>query len=243
MKTTFPHCQATVNDADKSADAFSVFPRVLDIPGLIEQDFRLLFGEATANKFLEKWPTTFKGKVMKESHGLTPTTELLELMRNAESAVENENGWDSDMVAILLLLHLLPPAAQGRKKPGQMSACQGVDQLIKFQKVGTSVQQHMDSITQSSQPYLLALGSTKSSIHSYFVVIDKHAVPCKATASVGAFDKLFDKLFKAHFVFGTSYSSCLSNFFTFVQTTIYKIDIGETKETPRVAVLRAIMLH
>ncbi|KAM9537075.1 uncharacterized protein ACWYII_040816 isoform 2-T2 [Salvelinus alpinus] len=98
-------------------------------------------------------------------------------------------SWDSDMADILLLLHLLPPAAQGRKKPGQMSACQ---------EVGTSVQQHLDSITQSSQPYLLALGSTKSSIHSYFVVIDKHAVPCKATASVGAFDELF----KAHFVFG-----------------------------------------
>ncbi|XP_021424034.2 uncharacterized protein LOC110493846 [Oncorhynchus mykiss] len=171
MKTAFPHCQAMVNDADKSAD---VFPRALDIPGLIEQDFRLLFGEATANKFLEKWPTTFKGKVM-DSHGLTPTTELLELMRNAESAVENENGWDSDMAAILLLLHLLPSAVQGRKKPGQMSACQGVDQLIRFQKVVTSVQQHLDSITQSGQPYLLALGSTKSSIHSYFVVIDKHA--------------------------------------------------------------------
>lgn len=42
------------------------------------------------------------------------------------------------MAAILLLLHLLPPAAQGRKKPGQMSACQGVDQLIKFQKVSKS---------------------------------------------------------------------------------------------------------
>lgn len=58
----------------------------------IEQDFRLLFGEATANKFLEKWPTTFKAKVIKESHGLVSTTELLDLMRNAESAAEVENG-------------------------------------------------------------------------------------------------------------------------------------------------------
>lgn len=58
----------------------------------IEQDFRHVFGEATANKFLEKWPTTFKEKVMKESQGLIPTTELLDLMRNAESAVETENG-------------------------------------------------------------------------------------------------------------------------------------------------------
>ncbi|KAL6454882.1 hypothetical protein MHYP_G00363330 [Metynnis hypsauchen] len=103
------------------------------------------------------------------------------------------------MSANLLLPHLLPPSAQGRNWPGKMSASQAVDQLIRFQKVGTSVQQHLDSITQSSQPYLLALGSTKSSIHSYFVVIDKHALPCKATGSVGAFDELF----KAHFAFGT----------------------------------------
>ena len=58
----------------------------------IEQDFRLLFGETTANKFLEKWPTSFKAKIIMESHRLIPTTELLDLMRSAESAAEVENG-------------------------------------------------------------------------------------------------------------------------------------------------------
>ncbi|XDV17358.1 hypothetical protein PO909_023232 [Leuciscus waleckii] len=65
------------------------------------------------------------------------------------------------MSAILLLLHLLPPSAQVRKRPGKLSAYQAVDQIIRFQKVGTSVQQHLDNITQSSQPYLLAQGSTE----------------------------------------------------------------------------------
>ncbi|XP_076132518.1 uncharacterized protein LOC143139258 [Alosa pseudoharengus] len=196
MKTTFIYRQAMVNDENKSSDVLLVFPRFLDTPGLVEQDFRLLFGETTANKFLERWPTTFKAKVIKESHGLVPTTELLDLMHNAESAAQVENGWDSDMSAILLLLHLLPPSAQGRKSLGKMSASQAIDQLIRFQKVGTSVQQHLDNITQSTQPYLLAQGSTQSSIHSYFVVIDKHALQCKATGSVGAFEELF----KAHYV-------------------------------------------
>ncbi len=58
----------------------------------IEQDFRLLFGEATANKFLEKWPTNLKTKVITESQGLVPTTELLDLMRNADSTAVAENG-------------------------------------------------------------------------------------------------------------------------------------------------------
>ena len=122
MKTTFIYRQAMVNDESKAADVFLVFPRFLDTPGLvwclnslnhqnhqcsiwyhssllsmyvvlqIEQDFRLLFGEATANTFLERWPTTFRARVIKESHGLVPTTELLDLMRNAESTAEVENG-------------------------------------------------------------------------------------------------------------------------------------------------------
>ncbi|KAF7686887.1 hypothetical protein HF521_015280 [Silurus meridionalis] len=63
MKMTFIYRQAMVSDEAKSSDVFLVFPRFLDTPGLIEQDFRFLFGEATANKFLEKWPTTFKAKI------------------------------------------------------------------------------------------------------------------------------------------------------------------------------------
>ncbi|XP_036978681.1 uncharacterized protein LOC119033139 [Acanthopagrus latus] len=239
MKATFIYRHSLVNDEKRAADIFSVFPRFLDTPGLIEQDFRLLFGELTANKFLEKWPTSLRAKVITESHGLVPSTELLDLMRNAESTVVVENGWDSDMSAILLLLHLLPPSAQGRKRPGKMSASQAVGHLIKFIKAGTSVQQHLNNISQSSQPYLLAQGPTRSSIHTYFIVIDKCALPCKATGSVAALDELF----KAHYIFGTSYSPSLANFFTFLQTTVYNIDVGETKETPRVAELRARMMH
>ncbi|XP_063075072.1 growth/differentiation factor 2 [Engraulis encrasicolus] len=112
-------------------------------------------------------------------------------MHNAETSTEVENGWDSDTSAIILLLHLLPPSAQGRKKPGKISASNAVDHLIKFQKTGTSLQQHLDNITESRQPYLLAQGPQKSSIHSFFIAIDKHALPCQGTTSVGALDELF----------------------------------------------------
>ncbi|KAE8300931.1 hypothetical protein D5F01_LYC01080 [Larimichthys crocea] len=169
MKATFIYRQSMVNNEKRSGDVFSVFPRFLDTPGLIEQDFRLLFGEATANKFLEKWANNLKTKVITESHGLVPTTELLDLMRNAESTAEIENGWDSDMSAILLLLHLLPPSAQGRKRQGKVSTCQAVQHLIRFMKAGTSVQQHLDNISQSSQPYLLAQGPARSSIHTFLL--------------------------------------------------------------------------
>ena len=38
-------------------------------------------------------------------------------------------------------------------------------------------------------------------------------------------------------VFGTSYSPALNNFLTFLQTSIYNIDVGKTKETPRMTQL------
>ncbi|CAI5657416.1 unnamed protein product [Oreochromis niloticus] len=107
MKATFIYRHSMVNDEKNAADVFIGLMRFLDTPGLIEQDFRLLFCEVTASKSLERWPINLKAKVVKESHGLVSTSELLELMCNAES------GWDSDMSTILLLLHLLPPFAQG----------------------------------------------------------------------------------------------------------------------------------
>ncbi|GAA6069269.1 uncharacterized protein LOC113118512 [Tachysurus ichikawai] len=151
MKMTFMYRQAMVNNEAKSSDVFLVFPQFLNTPGLIEQDFRFLFGEATANKFLEKWPPTFKAKVIKESHELVPSTELFDLMRNAESAAEVENGWDSDISAILLLLHLLPPSAQGRKRPGKLSVYQAVDRLIRFQKAAGVGQSTLNSVVISME--------------------------------------------------------------------------------------------
>jgi len=64
-------------------------------------------------------------------------------------------------------------------------------------------------------------------------------IPCQANRSLGAFDELF----KAHFVFNLSYDSALVSFYTFLQTTVYNIDIGKMKESPRVKDLRAKLLN
>lgn len=46
----------------------------------------------------------------------------------------NPLGWDRDLAAILLLVHLLPPTAKG-KKTRKISAAEAADQVIKFMKV------------------------------------------------------------------------------------------------------------
>ncbi|KAK0149217.1 hypothetical protein N1851_010256 [Merluccius polli] len=101
---------------------------------------------------------------------------------------------------------------------------------------GTSVQQHLDNIAQSSQPYLLAQGPTKSSIHSSSSLpstsMHFHAKPPPQSGAL-------DELFKAHYVF----VPVLNNLFHFSATSIYNIDVGKTKETPRIAELRARMVR
>ncbi|KAJ8391409.1 hypothetical protein AAFF_G00090390 [Aldrovandia affinis] len=127
----------------------------------------------------------------------------------------------------------------GRRKPGKVSASQAEKHLVVFKKSGTSIQEHLDAITTSSQPYLLAVGARKNAVHQFFIVLDKNAIPCRSTSCLGAFDELF----KAHFVFGTSYNPMLRNMYTFIQTTVYNIDVGKVKESPRVAEVRAQRRH
>ncbi|KAM9483225.1 uncharacterized protein Hap1MRO34_008208 [Clarias gariepinus] len=242
MRETFQYRRKMIHDPSRCTDVLTEFPRYLDIKGLIELDFACLFGEKTAAKFLERWPTTFMQKVIQQSKGLNSSQELQDLIDCAESAMDtesDEDGWGSGLASILLLLHLIPPSAQGRKRPGKMSASQAEKHIVIFKKAGTNIQEHLDSIKESTQPYLLAVGTKKSTIHGYYIILDKKAIPCKSVSGLAAFDELF----KAHFVFGASYNKVLHNMYTFIQTTIFEIDIGKVKESPRVAELRARFIH
>lgn len=81
----------------------------------------------------------------------------------------------------------------------------------------------------STQPFLLFVGEKKRRIQRYYIILDQ-VIPCVVHTAVAAFDELF----KGHFVFAGSYDEALFNFYTFIQTTIYGIDVATTKESPRV---------
>ncbi|XP_039521452.1 uncharacterized protein LOC120474899 [Pimephales promelas] len=203
----------------------------------------LMFGEGASGKLLEKWTTAFKKKVIQQCKKLPTTSDVGELLLAAESPSDDSEDcvnfvWDSDLSSIILLLHLIPPSAQGRKRPGKVSASQAEKHLVVFKKSGTNIEEHLRNITASAQPYLLAVGPQKKSVHQFYIILDQHAIPCKSTSSLGAFDELF----KSHFVFGTSYNTMLHNMYTFIQTTVYNIDVGKVKESPRVAEVRARLL-
>ncbi|XP_060760435.1 uncharacterized protein LOC132870679 isoform X2 [Neoarius graeffei] len=236
MKATFEHRQKLVHDPDTSMDVLDIFPRFLDIPGLIEQDFLALFGEETSGKFLAKWPTFFRPHIIEDAKGLVSTAHVEDLLCSAQG--DGDRGWDSDIASLCLLLHLIPPTSKGHKKAAKVSALQAEDYLVKYMQIGTSMQIFLSRL-EPSQPFMLCIGEQKNKIHKFYIIIDSQAVPCRAQTSVAAFDELF----KAHFVFGTSYCEALDGFYSFIQTAVYNIDVGKTKEKPRVRELRARYLN
>ncbi|XP_029910306.1 uncharacterized protein LOC115361135 [Myripristis murdjan] len=243
MKETFEYRQHLIHNPDESHNILSVFPRLLDIKGLIHQDFSLLFGPETAAKLLEKWHTSFKGKVIREAESLTTTPVLQSLLKSAKNPnndafSEDRPEWDSDMASLLLLLHILPPQPN-KKKTQKISAAQAMDHLVVFHKSCRSLQEHLENQEGHRQPYLLASGTSKQAISAYYVVMDKKLIPCQGATSLAAFDELF----KVHFVFSVSYDDALNNMYTFLQTTVYSIDVDTTKESPKVKELRAKFMN
>ncbi|XP_065127690.2 uncharacterized protein [Paramisgurnus dabryanus] len=227
----------------KSQTILSVFPRLLDTKGLIAQDFSLLFGPEVASKLLEKWHTFYKIKVIREAENLTTTPVLQSLLKSARNQCSDELSedhpeWDSDMATVLLLLHILSPQTS-KKNTKRISAAQALDRVVVFHKSCRSLEEHLENQEGHQQPYLLASGTCKQAISTYYIVIDKKLIPCQETTSLAAFDELF----KAHFVFSVSYDDALSNMYTFLQTSVYNIDVDSTKESPKVRELRAKFLN
>lgn len=105
-------------------------------------------------------------------------------------------------------------------------------------QIGASVETFLGSL-EPGKPFLLCVGEQKNKIPRFHVITDHKAIPCKAQTSLAAFDELF----KAHFIFSVNYNESLNSFYTFIQTTVFNIDVGSAKESPRIKELRARLLH
>ncbi|XP_056305637.1 uncharacterized protein LOC130217549 [Danio aesculapii] len=224
MKETFHYRQQILHDPQRSANVLQMFPRFLDVKGL------------------EKWNTSLKEKVIQEARNLKETALLKRHLKAAlkeDSDTTDDPEWDSDMASLFVLLHLLTPQPAGRKRPKKISVEEATTHLVKFYKSCQSLDDHLLTTEGNPQPYLLASGTSKAQVSTFYIVMDRKILPCQSCTSLGAFDELF----KSHFVFGVKYDDALSSLYTFVQTTVYNIDIGTTEETPKVKELRARLLN
>ncbi|KAL4009370.1 hypothetical protein ACER0C_003222 [Sarotherodon galilaeus] len=204
MKVTFQHRQKVVQEPATASTVLDHFPRFLDTPGLIDQDFTMLFaGEGVSAKFLAKWPT--KPRIIRDCKNLCQSTELDELLISAQRYSDEGGGCQ------LLLLHLLPPTSK-EGKSSKISTSDAAHHLMKFIKVGGSTEAFLKA--GPTQPFVLCVGERKNIIQSFYIVLDQKVIPC--VTQMGPLD----------------------NFYTFIQTTVYGIDVGSVKESPRVTETR-----
>ncbi|XP_059379085.1 uncharacterized protein LOC132154211 isoform X2 [Carassius carassius] len=186
MRETFQHRQELIKDPGSSVEILSTFPRFLDTKGLVGQDFTLLFDTETSSRLLQKRDTFFRPNVIKDTKQFTSTAEMSQFLLSAECP----EGSD---------LH----ETRGLKSP-KISPCDAAERLVIFHKSCCSLEEPLNNI-QHQHPYLLAVGRQKSKTECFYIILDKHLIPCQANRSLGAFDELF----KAHFVFNLSYDGAL----------------------------------
>ncbi|KAL1250584.1 hypothetical protein QQF64_018380 [Cirrhinus molitorella] len=96
MRETFHYRQKILHDLHRSADVLQMFPRFLDIKGLILQDFSLMFGAEVSSRFLEKWNTTFKKKVIQEAQNLKETALLKQHLKAVLKEASDTNDVPDD---------------------------------------------------------------------------------------------------------------------------------------------------
>ncbi|KAJ8277604.1 hypothetical protein GJAV_G00077430 [Gymnothorax javanicus] len=58
MRETFYHRHELVQNPEMTTEVLKTYLRFLDVKGLMNQDFTLLFGSETSSKLLEKWDCT-----------------------------------------------------------------------------------------------------------------------------------------------------------------------------------------
>uniref|UniRef100_A0A087XFZ9 Uncharacterized protein n=1 Tax=Poecilia formosa TaxID=48698 RepID=A0A087XFZ9_POEFO len=193
---------------------FAEFPCLLDTPGMILQDFAVLYPQS-CGKLTENWNTLFSSKVIrmgkKEESGLLPEIELL------PQGIEAQKEHFLKLCSILIV---------GRKvvRPSNLEVQQA---FIDVQPIGTNMMEYLGTATE--HPRVLMLGD-RYCCSQAFVVINGTAL--EYPSLLGAVDGCF-KLF---FVFDVSYPKSCIQIWDFLQTVIYEIP---GNESPPIKLMRA----
>ncbi|XP_074107790.1 uncharacterized protein LOC141533033 [Cotesia typhae] len=181
---------------------FTVYPRFLDVPELIDVEFKLLFPEIASDIFIKTFPKY-----------ILAALDVYEVEKRDKSMLD----WDQVTNSLISLTQLVPPTAKGKKNAIRVKTKLIVDKLIVLRPFGTPLQ--LKDSTKSPQPKLLAVGLNKSAISQYHISIDNHCISLKVKSIVEAIDALF----KAHYVFNVKFDVDLKNFWIFMQHNFYGI--------------------
>ncbi|XP_066498456.1 uncharacterized protein [Hoplias malabaricus] len=201
------------------------YPRLLDTPGMIAQDFAVLH-PACAGKLSEKWMPVFKDRILGFA---SQEKQALGLLSRVDSVCADAQG---DMALRLLPVVLPAPVYRIGRKSFRPSCEETRKSFIDLKPVGTNMVEFL-SEAQVTRPYpfVLALGDDQRCCQS-FVVINGQAM--EQSTLVAAVDICF----KAFYVFDINFPPQCAPAWEFLQTVVYELP---GQESPSIRLLRAFV--
>ncbi|XP_073695250.1 uncharacterized protein [Garra rufa] len=227
MKETAIHRSQWIraNGTKSIEDITCEFPRLLDTPGMISQDFSVLFPDHAERLFLD-WKVCFKDKILLFARQEKKAQELL----------QNVDGLSSDAqsdLALRLLPVILPtPVYKIGTKMFKPSLEENIKAFIEFKNVGTNMVEVLKEADLTKPfPFVLGLGDC-SNCHQAFVVVGKQALQRNTLISA------VDTCFKLFYVMDIHFPKQCAPVWEFLQTVVYKIP---GTESPAVRLLRSYL--
>ncbi|KAL1007159.1 hypothetical protein UPYG_G00082830 [Umbra pygmaea] len=224
MKETSIHRAKWIRDNGTKTimEIFKEYPRLLDTPGMISQDF-LILNPDSASKLTENWVPVFKDKILQFASTEKQSRDLLSNVELMSAEMQSD-------VALQVLPVVLPTSVYkiGRKtfKPTFIETRKA---FIDIQPIGTNMAEYLRS-KDSEFPHVLMMGDNQC--FQAFAIINGEALEQNTLLAA------VDVCFKAFYVFDIDYPKQCSTVWQFLQTVVYGLP-GD--ETPTMRVLRAFI--
>ncbi|XP_038063146.1 uncharacterized protein LOC119733851 [Patiria miniata] len=214
MAQSAPNRRAWINAEEPFLSVIlQKYPRFMDMPELIDQDFKAIFSDP-ADNLLQKWAN--HAQMLLTYASTCKQERVVKVHQDFRAQTSRKTEELTALYGFLVLLRLLP--SYNTKAKGRVS-CEDVDRLlVKFFEVNVPLEETLHDKT-TKQPTLVVLG-TKSSMEQILLKIEEFGFHLPSTNITAAVDLLF----KSHYIFNLEYSPQLFNFFLYLQTQIYGLE-------------------
>ncbi|XP_065671450.1 uncharacterized protein LOC136089408 isoform X1 [Hydra vulgaris] len=197
------------NDSPTASMILGEFPRFLDTPLLLDDEFKSI-----NQNYVENVPVLLETKMSKQIVAYCKLTgKCIDIIGDTDT--EGNSNMDA-LVLKLLKVYLLPTMGKYR-----VSASAAMVFLIEELKDGETLEMFFSRSNARQQSFILSCGL------SFFVVCDGKAIIVKPSKVSVAFDYLF----KSFFVFNLEYPKQIKVLYNFFQELVYKLpgSVASTK--------------
>ncbi|XP_071852236.1 uncharacterized protein [Apostichopus japonicus] len=201
------------------------YPRLIDIPGMIEMDFRRIYPDVADNLFMQ-WTPPFVEKVLQYADLQGKWQSYLNVRADRLDSDEKKSN-----IGLSLLPCILPSGRKGKKR---CSIDDAMKSFVDVQPVGTNMPKYLEEV-DNRQPFVLIMGD-RDAAHQIFVVADGHGLEQQTLL------KALDVCFKLFYVLDLHYPWQCAVTWEFVQKVLYGLDSKvKSKTSPAVIAMRAAL--